>query len=77
MKFTLNFFAGKTGLNIKTKDKMRKKNHCSHIAESIDEASDFAKENPSLAKQIGWAIIVASATGGFAAVTWGIYFLTK
>lgn len=55
----------------------RKKNHCSHIAESIDEASEFARENPSLAKQIGWAIIIASTTGGFAAVTWGIYFLTK
>jgi len=53
-----------------------KNNQCSH-AQIIEEASEFAKENPSLAKQIGWAIIIASATGGFAAVTWGIYFLTK
>jgi len=51
--------------------------NCSTIAEGIGEASNFVKENPSLAKQIGWAIIIASATGGFAAVTWGIYFLIK
>ncbi len=55
----------------------KRKNHCSTVAESIDEASEFAKENPNLAKQIGWAIIIASAFGSFAAVTWGIYFLTK
>ena len=53
------------------------KNKHYSVAETINEASDFVKENPSLAKQIGWAIIIASATGGFAAVTWGIYFLTK
>jgi hypothetical protein len=56
--------------------KDKRKKHCTH-AEIIDEASEFVKENPSLAKQIGWAIIIASATGGFAAVTWGIYFLTR
>lgn len=53
------------------------KKRCSEIAESIDEASDFARENPNLAKQIGWAIIIACGSGGFAAVTWGIYFLIK
>ena len=55
----------------------KKKEYQSPIAESIDEASDFVKENPSIAKQIGWAIIIASGSGGFAAITWGIYFLTK
>lgn len=54
-----------------------KKNHNSIVAETIDEASEFAKDNPYLSKQIGWAIMIASAFGGFAAVTWGIYFLIK
>ncbi len=49
----------------------------SSIAESIDQVSDLVKENPGLGRQIGWAIIIASTTGGFAAVTWGIYFLIK
>lgn len=68
----------RTGFITKIKDKkVPKKNHCSTVAESIEEASDFAKENPNFAKQVGWAIIIACATGGFAAVTWGIYFLIK
>jgi hypothetical protein len=41
----------------------------------IDEISEFAQENPNFAKQIGWAIIILCASGGFAAATWGIYFL--
>ncbi len=43
----------------------------------IDEVSEFAQENPAFTKQIGLAIIILCASGGIAAVTWGIYFLTN
>lgn len=51
------------------------------IAETIDEASDFAKENPEIAKEffnkVGWGIPIFFAFAGITSVTWGIYFLIK
>jgi hypothetical protein len=54
-----------------------KKKRCEEVSpiKIIDEISEFAQENPGFIKQIGWAIIILCASGGFAAATWGIYFL--
>ena len=58
------------------------KNSCEHtVADNIDKASELLQENPEIAKsffnKLGWAIVLSSISAGFAAVTWGIYFLMK
>ena len=57
-------------------------NNCeNHIAESIESASNFAKQNPEIAKsfldKVGIAFILFFTAAGVASATWGLYFVLK
>jgi len=58
-------------------------NNCDNhqIAEIIDSGSNFAKENPDIAKaffnKLGWAFILFFLSAGIASATWGLYFVLK